>query len=203
MVLFRFAPGLFSSRGVYTPTFIRSGSPSDVARLIKASRENSESVPSSNSSIRGHVTPQRRAASSRFHFCLRTNETISSMSSARRRRLAASSGVSARASQTLSKYVDSVIVFTSHQIGKTCSCQLDIVFGSLLRFLLEYMKNIDRFWKTSRKEQPECARCVSNADLFNALPDGRHGLAVYGGKSPLYAIKLVSGVLFGGCGEIA
>jgi len=77
------------------------------------------------------------------------------------------------------------------------------VFGSLLCFLLEYMKNIDRFWKTSCKDQPECARRVSNADLFDALADGGHWLAVYGGKSPLYAIKLVSGVLFGGCGEIA
>ena len=69
--------------------------------LTNASSEKRETRPRSRSLIRGWVTPQRLAASACVHaFCFR-RAAIFCISSARARRFAACSGVSAMASQTL------------------------------------------------------------------------------------------------------
>src|ERR1039457_434554 len=79
----------------------RTRQPTAVAMLTSASSEKRETRPRSRSLIRGCVTPQRLAASACVQPCFFRRAPIFCISSARALRFAASSGVSAIASQTL------------------------------------------------------------------------------------------------------
>lgn len=83
--------------------------PMAVATLTSASSENRDTRPRSRSFMRGCVMPHWAAASTCVHLLSFTIAAIYCINSARVRRLAACSGVSARASHTLAKVCDLLI----------------------------------------------------------------------------------------------
>lgn len=107
--------------------------PRAVAMFTRASSENRETRPRSRSLMRGWVTPQRAAASVCFQSLALMRAAICRTRSARARRLAACSGVSAIACHTLSK--DSIRSLGASQAsGVSGLGKLGVAFGRGLCF---------------------------------------------------------------------